>query len=490
MKQTKINLDPQFIGREVQLKELRDVLNSTNPEFVAVYGRRRVGKTFLIRHAANNDFAFYYTASNNVSKKEQLANFALVLRDYSQSDTQLKFSNWFEAFHALGDYLDSLPTGENKIVFFDELPWADSPKSTFLPAFENFWNMRCAFHRDIKVVVCGSATSWILNKVIHNTGGLYGRLTHVFKVEPFNLWETQEYFRFQGFRLTQEQIAEIYMSMGGIPYYFSLLDKNESVAQNLDRLYFSKNAPLKKEFEILYHSLYRNPSLYIEVVKTLSKKGKGLTRQEIIDALKIKSNGALSKVLKELEEGGFIQAYYPYENSKRKNTTTKKNLIYQLIDLFSLFYLRFVKEANLSNDTFWTSNYNTPQLNTWRGLAFETLALWHIPQIKMALGISGISCRVYSWIGENEEKEKAQIDLIIDRADNVVNLCEMKWCDEKYAITKKYGLELKRKMDIFYEATKTRKLAMITLITTFGLKLSSYRDIAQKNITLSQLFRY
>lgn len=480
----------KFIGREEQLSKLKKVLESDRPEFVAVYGRRRVGKTFIIREAANNDFSFYYTAANNVSKKDQLANFALVLKDYASQETISQFKNWFEALHALGDYIDTLPKAKNKIIFFDEIPWADSSKSGFLPAFENFWNVRCAFRNDIKLVVCGSATSWILNKIIHNIGGLYGRLTHIFKIEPFNLWETELYFKEYGFGFNKLQIAEIYMILGGIPFYFSLFDREESIAQNIDRLFFGRNAPLRKEFEVLYSSLYRNPLTHIEVIKTLSKKGKGMTRQELIDTLRLKSNGAFSKVLKELEEGGFIRAYYPFEDSKKKERNSKNNILYQLIDLFSLFYMRFVKEAKLKNEKFWSANYTTPIINSWRGFSFETLCLWHIPQIKEALGISGVSSQTCAWIGKDSEGEKAQIDLLINRQDGVINICEMKWSSNQFVITKSYAAELQKKIDIFYESTKSKKTLVITLITTEGVKLNSYYDYAQKKIELSQLFKY
>lgn len=489
MKKKRINGGEKFIGREVQLAELRKVLNSERPEFVAVYGRRRVGKTFMIREAAGNDFTFYYTAANNVSKRDQLANFALVLKNYSKTDSSFKFKNWFEAFNSLGDFLDSLPKNKNKKIFFDEMPWADSPKSGFLAAFENFWNVRCAFKGDIKVIVCGSATSWILNKIIHNRGGLYGRLTHVFKVEPFNLWETELYFKAYGYKFSQMQIAEIYMILGGIPYYFSLLEKGESVVQNIDRLFFSENAPLKKEFEVLYSSLYRNPAPHIDVIMALSKKGKGLTRQELIDLLKTGSNGSFSRVLKELEEGGFIRAYYPFESS-RKNDTHRKNIIFQLVDLFSLFYLKYGKESKLKNTGFWAGNYKTPQINAWRGFAFEMLCLWHVPQIKEALGIRGISANVCSWIGKNEEGEKAQIDLLIDRKDGVVNICEMKWGLEKYTITKKYAEEFENKLSVFLAATKTKKIPVGTFITTNGVKFNQYIDLAQVQVELKQLFKY
>lgn len=479
-----------FVGREVQLKELKGVLNSNRPELVAVYGRRRVGKTFLIREAAENNFTFYFTASNNISKSQQLANFALELHKQFNTDKIMAFANWFEAFHYLGICLDNLPQDENKIIFLDEVPWADSPKSFFLPALENFWNVRCAFHSDIKMVVCGSATSWIINKILHNRGGLYGRLTHTFKVEPFNLYESALYFKEYGYKFGEKDIAELYMVLGGIPYYFSFIEKNESVPQIIDRLFFAPDAKLKNEFNNLYSSLYKNSEMYINIVRELAKHGKGITRQELIKKLKIIGNGAFSTMLTELEECDLIRCYIPYEKKIKTSEKRKRSSLYQLIDLYSLFFLRFEEEINARNQSFWMSNYRSPMLNTWRGLSFEKLCLWHIKQIKEALGISGISSRVFSWTGRNSEGEKAQIDLLIDRSDNVVNICEMKYSIEKFAITKKIYENVLHKLSVFLDATKTKQIPMITFITSSGLKFNQYMDLAQKQVVLSQLFKY
>lgn len=478
-----------FIGRHQQLSELRKILRSDKPEFVAVYGRRRVGKTFLVKEAASNDFTFYFTASHGVTKTEQLTNFILQLRKSAVDDTIAVPKSWFEAFSLLSRYLDGLPKTQNKILFFDELPWADTPKSGFLGAFENFWNMRCSGNGDIKLIACGSATSWIINKVIHSRGGLHNRLTHQFVVEPFNLKESKEYFHAYGFHFSEEKIAELYMILGGIPYYFSLLDKGESISRNIDRLFFASNAILKNEFENLYSALFRNPLPHLEVVKALSRKDAGLTRQELIKKLKITGNGNFSTVLKELEECGFIRSYLPFKdkNSLRAEKQAVKTL-YQLIDLYTLFYLKFIECNEYYDSDYWTSNYRDPRLNVWRGLAFEKLCLWHIPQIKEALGISGVSTRVCSWYGKDEKGQKAQVDLLIDRKDDVVNVCEMKYSVGEYAITKKYAEELDKKIDIFVSATETRKTPILTFITNSGLKDNSYRDVVQKSLTLSQLF--
>lgn len=479
-----------FVGRQQQLADLRKILASDRPEFIAVYGRRRVGKTFLVREAASNDFTFYFTASHEVSKQEQLTNFILQLRKYSSDETLAIPKSWFEAFYLLGKYLDTLPENKNKILFFDELPWADTPKSGFLGAFENFWNMRCAGNSDIKLIACGSATSWIINKVINNRGGLHNRLTHQFIVEPFTLKESKEYFQEYGFKLTEEKIAEIYMIMGGIPYYFSLLDRGESIARNIDRLFFAPNAIMKREFEKLYSALFRNPQLHLDVVKELSTKDSGLTRQELIRKLKITGNGTFSNVLRELEECGFIRSYRPFKTKTGvKTDKTDVKTLYQLVDLYSLFYLRFVENNEYYDTDFWTSNYRDPRLNTWRGMAFEKLCLWHVAQIKETLGIGGVSASICSWTGKDESGAKAQIDLLIDRKDGVVNICEMKYSGGQYTITQKYARELERKIDIFMEATKTRKTPVMTFITNLGLKENAYSDVVQKALTVSELFR-
>lgn len=479
----------RFIGRHQQLAELRRILQSDSPEFIAVYGRRRVGKTFLVKEAASDNFTFYFTAAHEVPKNEQLTNFILQLKRYSGNESLSKPKSWFEAFALLGEYLDQLPKGMNKILFFDELPWADTPKSGFLGAFENFWNMRCAGNSDIKLIACGSATSWIINKVINNRGGLHNRLTHQFIVEPFTLKETKEYFDAYGFRLTEEKIAEIYMILGGIPYYFSLLDKGESIARNIDRLFFAHNGILKLEFEKLYAALFRYPSMYLEVVKALSKKDLGLTRMELLEQLKINGNGSFSTVLRELEECGFIRSYLPFKSTTGRSAKTAVKTQYQLIDLYSLFYLRFVENNHYQDADFWTSNYRDPKLNTWRGLAFEKLCLLHIAQIKEVLGITGVSTRVCSWIGKDDNGNRAQIDLLLDRKDNVINICEMKYSSKEYSITKKYAKELENKIEIFLQATQTRKTPVMTFVTNGKIKNNQYSDIVQKEVSLSQLFR-
>ena len=476
-------MQAELIGRSAELRELRSYFNSGRSEFIAVYGRRRVGKTFLIRAAARDDFAFFVTGVYNANKNEQLTNFAIAMTHYSGSGSLEIPENWILAFYKLSKYLESRPEGV-KIVFIDELPWMDSAKSGFVAALENFWNSWASLRNDIKLVVCGSATSWIINKLIRNKGGLHNRLTHHLVVEPFRLNECEEYFKAFGFTYTRNQIAECYMATGGIPYYLSLMDKSMSLAQNLDRLFFSRNAALKDEFNDLYKALFKNAAPHIAVVTALAGKGKGLTRLEILEITGLTDNGAFSLVLEELEQCGFIRRYLPFSPEKRQR---KNGVLYQLVDFYTLFYYRFIRNNQYQDEHYWTSSLNSPTYRTWSGLSFEMLCLTHLNQIKKALGISGIQANACSWRSSSSDNA-AQIDLLIDRKDDTINLCEMKYSKGPFVIDKEYFAKLQNKLDAFTAETSTRKSLMLTMVTNCGLKHNSYSDIVQKELVLDDLF--
>lgn len=476
-------MQTKLTGRSAELRELRSYFDSGKSEFIAVYGRRRVGKTFLIRAAAKDNFAFFVTGVYNATKNEQLTNFAIAMTHYSGSGCLEIPENWLLAFYRLSRYLESQPEGV-KIVFIDELPWMDSAKSGFVAALENFWNGWASLRNDIKLVVCGSATSWIINKLIRNKGGLHNRLTHHMVIEPFCLRECEEYFSAFGFTYTRSQIAECYMATGGIPYYLSLMDRSMSLAQNLDRLFFSRNAALKDEFNDLYKALFKNASPHIAVVAALAGKGKGLTRLEIIRITGLTDNGALSLVLEELEQCGFIRRYLPFSAEKRLR---KNGILYQLVDFYTLFYYRFIRNNQYQDEHYWTSSLNSPTYRTWSGLSFEMLCLTHLNQIKKALGISGIQANACSWRSSSVENA-AQIDLLIDRRDDTINLCEMKYSKGPFIIDKEYSAKLQNKLDAFTTETSTRKSLMLTMVTTCGLKPNSYSGIVQKELVLDDLF--
>ncbi len=478
----------QLIGRENELKHLKEYLNSDKSEFIAVYGRRRVGKTFLIRMAANDDFSFFVTGVHKATKSEQLINFAVALQKYTGSDKLSIQKNWILAFYELSRYLETLPENKQKVIFIDELPWMDTAKSGFIAALENFWNSWAVMRNDIKLIVCGSATSWMINNLIRNRGGLHNRLTHHIVLEPFTLRECELYFRSFGFSYSRKQIAECYMVMGGIPYYLSMMDKSKSLAYNIDQLFFASNAPLKGEFNDLYKALFKNASPHINVVTSLATKGIGLTRKQILKSTGLADNGAFSIVLDELEQCGFIRLYEPFDNiSTADNKRQKRDTIYQLVDFYTLFYFKFIKNNRYQDEHFWTASINSPMHNVWSGFSFEMLCLNHLKQIKQALGISGVQTLASSWRSKDSDC-KTQIDLLIDRKDETVNICEIKYSKNEYEITKEYEENLQRKINAFSQETGTRKSLLLTMITTYGIKQNLHSGIVQSEIVLDDLF--
>lgn len=478
-----------LIGRSKEANELNDWISSDRSEFIAIYGRRRVGKTFLIRKTLGDRLSFHFSGSLNLTRQQQLINFGLSLREQSGNFTIKIPANWVEAFHLLRQYLES-SNHHKKIIFLDELPWIDTPRSGFIGALENFWNDWAYWRDDIKLIVCGSATSWIISKIIRNKGGLHNRLTHKMIVNPFDLKSCKEYFDVYGFNYTNIQVAEIYMCMGGIPYYFSLMKRHYSMPQNIDYLFFSEDAPLKNEFKELYRALFKNYQQYVDVIRALAGKGMGLTRKEILNTTKLPDNGEFSKILEDLELCGFIRSYQPFTKDFSKRKTVKRvssSTLYQLIDFYSLFHLRFGSQGAKQDVEFWNKNYNSPMINTWRGLTFEMLVLYHTHQIKRALGISDVSSQVCSWMGHNEET-KVQIDLLINRSDHTINLCEMKFSFGEFTIDKEEAQSMQRKIEIFRHTTNTRKNILVTYITTYGVKANMYSYIAQRQVVLDDLF--
>lgn len=468
-----------IIGREKEQELLNQYIDSNESEFIAIYGRRRVGKTFLIRKMFGERLAFYMTGMDNVTMQDQLLNFTLELRKFSGEDISVP-ENWLYAFNSLATYLESLPNG-NKIIFMDELPWMDTPKSKFISALEHFWNSWASNRSDIKLIVCGSATSWMIDKLINNRGGLHNRLTHRMAIEPFNLRECEQYFEAKGFGYSQKEIAECYMIMGGIPFYLKQMQKGLSIAQNIDRLFFEIGCALDGEFDNLYRALFKFSENYIKIVEVLASKGKGLTRQEIIQQTKLPNNGGLTTMLKELESCGFIRQYEPFAKQK-------KDILYQLTDFYSLFYFRFIQKNRYRDEHFWTNSLGNGTHRSWSGYAFEMLCLMHITEIKKTLGISGVQSLTSSW-RSNSSEEGAQIDLVIDRKDQTVNLCEMKYADRTFVIDKQYDENLRNKIASFREETKTRKSLHLTFVTTYGVKSNAYSGHIQKEVLLEDLFK-
>ena len=418
----------QIVGRKTEITQLTEYFNSGKAEFVAVYGRRRVGKTFLVHNLFKDKFAFEMSGSIDAPTEAQLSNFGYALREFGDTQQPLP-TNWTEAFEALKQMLKPKLCGKRLLIFMDELPCLDTPKSNFQQAFEHFWNSWAANQSEIMLIVCGSATSWMISNLIDSHGGLHNRITHEIYLAPFTLGETEKYLQVNGFAWPRLSFLQIYSVMGGVPYYLSLLDKTQGVEANVDRLFFSERGELKREYNRLYSSLFKNSESYMRVIETLTKCKQGMTRKEIATHLKMQSGGTLSKVLRELINCDFVRGY----NTREKKIKLKEQ-IYQLTDLYTLFYMSFC-HSGTTDTAYWTHQMGKPRQNTWYGLAFERICMLHIPQIKKRLGIEQIYTEYYSWRSKCSTPA-AQIDLLIERADHLINLCEIKYSQSPYTITK------------------------------------------------------
>lgn len=468
----------ELVGRTEEIAKLKKIIDSPKAEFVAVFGRRRIGKTFLIKSLFRDKFAFYATAVANMNFRGQLQGFNNTLARYFEGVHSA--NNWMDAFEDLRTCLETKPEGP-KIIFLDELPWFDTARSNFVSALEYFWNSWASDQKDIKLIVCGSATSWLLNKVINSRGGLHNRVTHQIHLAPFTLAECKEYFAWRGFTFENRDIALCYMVMGGVPFYLSQMETGMSVAQNIDNIFFKSGAELFNEFHNLYAALFKQSELHTQIVSALAQKAKGLTRNELLKALKIESSGIFSKTIEELESCDFIRTYTPFGKQK-------KDGLIQLVDFYTLFYFKFIKENKRRSETFWSSMQNSSVFSNWSGYSFEMLCLHHITQLKRALKIEGLQSLPCSW-SVNTENGGAQIDLILDRADNVLNLCEMKFTKKPFVIDNDYAKNLDEKMDLFREQTHTKKTLMWTLVSAEGLKPNPYIGRIQNLVTLDDLFK-
>lgn len=470
-----------LIGRHNEKLILSSVLKDNESHFVAVYGRRRVGKTYLIREFFGNRFTFQHTGLAQANMNEQLDAFKSSLKGYGLKEN-IKINSWYDAFDALKQLIDS-STEQRKVLFIDELSWMDTAKSNLISALEHFWNGWASARHDIILIVCASATSWMLEKVIHNKGGLYNRLTDRIHLTQFSLSECEEYVKNKGLVMTRMQILQFYMIFGGVPFYWTFLKKGMSVAQNIDNILFTQDAPLKDEYKYLYSSIFKKPEVYLEIVKALGTRKSGLTREEIIQVSGILNSGDLTRKLEELESCGFIRSYKSFGK-------VKKDTLYQLVDFFTLFYFSFLSERP-EDGNYWSNQINTPLINTWNGLAFERVCMEHVRQIKQKLGISGILSDICSFRCKSDSQKGlfgSQIDMLIVRKDQVINLCEMKFSNTEYSVTEKFVNDMSRKTSDLVTATGTKCAVYPTLITTIGVVDNQYSSTLQSVITLDDLF--
>lgn len=467
-----------MVGRNYEINRLNKSLQSTDSELIAVYGRRRVGKTFLIRELYQDYIKFEVSGLYQGEKDQQLDIFFDALKKVS-----LRFveedrpKSWKEAFELLKKYINGLRGKEKKVIFIDEMPWLDTHKSDFRMYFGHFWNTFCEKRNDLIVVICGSAASYMVQNVISNQGSLHARLTYKLHIKPFTLYETKAFLESKNIHWGHYHILHLYIAIGGIPHYLNKIERGESVVQVIQRLCFDVNGDLVNEFEEIFESLFTHSSSHISMVRALAQTNKGLTREELIVQSKLQTGGTFSHALEELIASGFVSKYTAL-NKKSKNT------LYRLSDEYSRFYLKYIEPNRNQGEHFWKTLFQSQSYNSWAGFNFETICLKHISQLKKALKIEGIHSVNSSWFSQG-----TQIDLVIKRDDRWINLCEMKFHNSEYTIDKNELDTLRNKVALFKNETRTKDVVAITMITTFGITQNAhFHEIVENNFTMDILF--
>jgi len=474
----------KLIGRQEEQKLLQEAMAAKGPELIALFGRRRVGKTFLIRQCLGHSLAFEMSGTQDANLAAQLENFKKTIGKAIGNDNIYQIPvKWADAFDQLSHYLTPKLATERCVVFLDEFPWLNTPKSGFLSSFDHWWNSWGTKQRNLVVVICGSAASWMIRHVVNNKGGLHNRITRMIRLLPFNLKETEEYLQARKVNLDRYQILQLYMVMGGIPHYLKEIKKGESATQAIDRVCFTKDGLLTSEFNNLYHSLFDDAIRHLAIVRVLAKNNAGMTRNEIIEKTDLTSGGTITELLEELIESGFVRDWKPYDKKS-------KDTIYKLDDEFTHFHLKFMANIRSSGNGVWQSFSSGQSWKSWSGVAFERVCLKHIPQLKKELGISGVYTEESAWRYLSGNEKGAQIDLLLDRRDKVINLCEMKYSESEFTIDKTYATTLENKRDVFRSQTKTKKSIFLTFVTTFGITNNEFaKRLIQNSITMNAMFQ-
>lgn len=480
-----------IVGRKHEVAILDEVYSTIRAQFLAVYGRRRIGKTFLVHHYFNDKGVYFeLNGVSGATVKTQLTNFQNAFADtFYHSKLQELPDSWLGAMRQLKLEIEKIKDDKKVIIFLDEIPWLASAKSGFLEALDHFWNSFLSHRNNSILVICGSAAAWMIKNIIYDTGGLYGRLSREIQLQPYDLTETRKYLEQFHVELTPKQIVELFFATGGVAKYLNYIKPGLSSAQIINQVCFSKDGYLFTEFSKLYRSLFSNYENHIAIVRTLAQHPYGLARDQVLSKAGLSTGGSVTSNLEELCLSGFVLKA-PIFNEKNK-------YLFRLIDPYSLFYLKWIEPArkitleNIDED-YWQKIYGTAQWYSWAGCSFENICLKHIHQIKVALGISGVHTESSTWrhVGDKSIGSKgAQIDLVIDRADQCINLCEIKFTDKEFVMTKEYAEKLNEKKAIFREATKTNKALFTTLITPYGaIENNYYHEAVQKQMTLDELY--
>lgn len=482
-----------IIGRTREQNILRELLKSSKAELLAIYGRRRVGKTFLVRNFFENESCvlFYCSGIKEGRIADQINEFAKQIGKTFYNGASITARKcWLDAFEDLSKAIEQISKSKKVVLFFDELPWMATPRSKLLQALDYYWNRYWSHDQRLKLIVCGSSASWIIDKIINNKGGLYNRITRTINLEPFSLKEADLFLLTNGLQLNQNQVLDLYMILGGIPHYLGLLRKGLSITQNIDELCFQKDGALVKEFDRLFSSLFDGAEICTNLIRTIAKHRYGIGQAQLIKESGVSDGGGTERKLKELEEAGFVTKFIPFGHQE-------KGIYYKVIDEFTLFYLRWI-EPNLKtilkqnqSNSYWLAKSKSPHWKSWSGLAFESICYKHLTQIQKALNIpDGADIGTWRYTPRKEDYKGTQIDLLFDRNDKAITICEIKFNEQSFSIDKDYAHNLLNKVEIYRKQTRTIKQIFLAMIVSNGLKPSMYsEEIIHNVVTLKDFFK-
>ncbi|NGX62119.1 MAG: hypothetical protein K940chlam9_01613 [Chlamydiae bacterium] len=482
----------KIIGRTDEQNLLNEAFISKRAEMIAIYGRRRVGKTYLIKNYFENMpcSLAYVSGMKDGRLSEQLENFtSSIERDIAGVSLKRPLS-WMEAFELFSQVKDKIDKKKKVILFLDELPWLATKRSRLIQALDYYWNRFWSHDSRFKLVICGSAVSWMIRNIIMNKGGLYNRVTRQICLEPFTLKETKDFLRFIGVNLNNRQIVELYMVAGGVPYYLNHVQKGLSAAQNIAKMAFSKQGILYQDFNHLFASLFEDAEKYHEIIRSIAEYRYGIEQEELIKKCsQLSHGGSATRQLQDLEEAGFIVSFIPCDRKK-------KGIYFRVIDEYVSFYLKWIDPHKRSvakldkSKSIWLSHRETASWKSWSGYSFETICLKHIAQIREALNIEP-SALTTSWRHDGRlGDEGAQIDLLFDRQDDAVTICEIKYTDKPFQIDKSYYQQIMKKIEVYKKTVKTHKEIFLAFVTSSGLKKSLYsEEYISSVLTLEDLFK-
>lgn len=476
-----------IIGRKAEQRDLDEWCHSAKPELICVYGRRRVGKTYLVQNAFEGQFAFFATGSDDRRNAVQLKAFHAALRRAGCAERTVP-QDWFEAFNRLRLALEQPDVVRascgRRVVFLDEFPWLAAKRSDFLAAFSDFWNGWASCQSDLVVIICGSATSWIVKNILENTASMYNRVTRQLYVAPFDLHDVEEMTQSLRLGWSRDAVLQCYLVFGGLPYYLDMLDRRKSLSQNIDALCLGTNAPLRREVPLLMEASLGNAPLHRAILRELAQSKVGIRRMDLANRVEGGTTGSFKRALDDLEKCGYIRCYTNrYER--------RKPSVYQLVDPFLLFGFRFMVDRAPDGHGLvsWKDFERTPAYYAWRGNAFEIACVNHTRQIKHAIGISAVKTEDFPWSSSTSEPG-AQIDMVIERADGVTNLCEMKYTDGPFVADREFEEDMARRRRVFQIESATKNTVQSVLVCPQGLRPNTHSwDIAHV-VDIDDLFAF